>query len=432
MVVPLLWLLPTVAFGQIQGTYTVSARLEAADRSPYEGIDALTAKHAVDIELFPLAETELFAPGALHMSAVYAPAFRMRELNAGPLEYEDGRTTPGRRFEHYHRVAWLAERRQEGAMRPYVRQAFSYGRMDLLAAFMGTPALPGVPLTPRPVPSQNVNTFSLTDVLLETEAGVEIPLSRYWVATAFAGYAWGGGLNAEARAVLPMARSPFLGAQTQWQMSSSDTLILRLAARYSFFLSNHAEAGTVDLYETWRHAFDENTSVELSAGASAYGGRPIPTNPENPGTLLEQKSPFQWHAAPYVALRFFHHLEWGTHNVDVDANAQIAPFLDRYTASAYERVEASIGLRWRWEELYANARGGLGKGLGHIERQLSMTAYFAEAALGYRINPYLRTEFRGSYASLPQMVATELAPELIRMGRWRVALSLTVEYAGSY
>ena len=429
-------LFPLLAFGQVHGTYTTSARAEVAERSPYDG-DALTAKHATDLELFPLAETELFV-GALHASGIYAPAFRLREVNAGPLAYDDGRTTRGRRFEHYHRMAWLAEHRQEGHIRPYVRQFFSYGKMDLLSAFTGVPSPPGVPLNPRPIPSQNVGSFVLTDLMLETEAGIDIPLSRYWMWTAFVGYAWGGGLGEEARAVLPMARTPFFGLQTEWQMTSSDTLILRLASRYSYFLTNRAEAGTLDLYETWRHRFDEQTTVELSAGASAYGGRPVPADPDNPGAFLEQKHPFQWHAAPYVALRLLRHFTWATHNLDVDATAQVAPFLDRYTASAYERAEFNVGLRWVWNDVYANARGGLGRGLGLVAPQLSMTAYFAEAAVGYQINPYLRTELRGSYASLP-LVAPEGEgegegdiPPLLRTNQWRIGLSLTIEYSGSY
>ncbi|MCL2625933.1 MAG: hypothetical protein FWD46_03820 [Cystobacterineae bacterium] len=441
----LLCLFPGLAFGQLEGIYTLSARAEAVERSPYEGMDTLTANHAVDVELLPLAETELWG-GAWHFSGIYAPMLRLREVNAGPHQYEytDAagnsvtRITPGRRFEHYHRLAWLAEHRKEGAARPYVRQTFSYGQMDLLAAFTGAPALPGVPLNPRPIPSQSANTFALTDVQLETEAGIEIPLSRYWMVLAFIGYGWGGGLGAESRAYLPMARTPFFGLQTEWQMTANDTLILRLAGRYGFFLSNRAEAGTVDVYETWRHSFDEQTTVELSAGASAYGGRPAPgqipasEDPSETQTILGPQQPFQWSAAPYVALRFLRHFAWETHSLDMDALGQIAPFLDRYTASAYERAEASVGLRWRWEDVYAEGRGGMGKGLGLIAEQMAMTTYFMEAAIGYRFNPYLRTELRGNYASLPQFMPTETEPVLVRTNQWRIGLSLTIEYSGSY
>ncbi|MCL2178108.1 MAG: hypothetical protein FWC28_07600 [Proteobacteria bacterium] len=430
---PLLWLFPVLAYGQAQGTYTLSARLEATGRSPYEGMDSPGARHVLDVELFPLAETEVFG-GAWHFSGVYAPMLRLREVYAEP------QSTEGNRFEHYHRLAWFAERRREGRARPYVRQTFSYGKMDLLAALAGSPALPGVPPGPPPALSQSVAALSLKDVQLETEAGIDIPLSRYWAALIFVGYAWGGGVDKDSRAYLPMARTPFFGLQTEWQMTSTDTLILRLAGRYGFFLSNRAEAGTVDLYETWRHRFDERTTVELSAGVSAYGGRPAPGQIPDPNnstpnnTILGPKLPFRWHAAPYVALRLLRHFEWETHNLDMDLLGQIAPFLDRYTASAYERAEASVGLRWRWEDIYAEGRGGLGRGLGLVAEELAMTTYFGEAAVGYRFNPYCRMELRGNYASLPQFVQTEAAaaPVLTRADQWRIGLSLTIEYSGSY
>jgi len=428
----LLGLLPVLAFGQWQGSYAVSARTEAAGRTPYAQ-DLLTAAHSVDVEFFPMAQTEA-SWGAWHFSGVYAPTLRMREVNAGPVEYEDGRTALGRRFEHYHRLAWLSDYRREGSIRPYMRQVFSYGRMDLLAAFTGLPSPPGAPLNPRPIPSQNVGRFVLEDVVLETETGMDFPLSRRGVLTAFVGYFWGGGLTPQAREVVSMARMPLGGVRAQWQLTSKDTLMLSLASRYGFFLSHQAEAGALEFYKTWRRSLDEQSTLELSAGASAYGGRPAPLGPDYPGTLWEQKAPLGWQASPYAALHFLRHFSWGGQGAAAELAGKVAPFVDRYMALAYERVEASINLRWWWEDVYANAHGGLGRGLGLKAEQLSMTAYFAEAAIGYRVSSHFRAELRGSYASLPWARLGGEAGEspFLRTSQWRAALGLTLEYSGSY
>ena len=409
----LLGLLPTLALGQLQGTYAVGARAEAAGRTPYAGE---AAGPSVDVALFPEAKTQASA-GAWQVSGLYTPTLRMREANAGPQE--GVHTAPGRRLEHHHGLSWLAEYRREGCVRPYARQLFSYGRFDWLAAWLQAPSTSG---TPQPLPLQHAGSFVLTDLVLETEAGADFPLSRRWVLTAFVGHTWGGGLNAPSRSALSMARTPFGGLQSLWQLTARDALLLNVAARYSFFLSKPAEAGTWDSYGTWKHTLDESTELALSAGLSAYGNRPAPA-----------ASAFEWHLAPYAALGVVRRFAWEGHTLQAEAKGKLAPFVDRYAALAYERAEASIHLQWRWKDIYSNAHGGLGRGLGAKAKQLSMTAYYAELLMGYRINPCLRVEFRGSHAAywvLPPVGGGQ--NPLVRTGQWRAALGLSAEYSGSY
>jgi hypothetical protein len=147
-----------------------------------------------------------------------------------------------------------------------------------------------------------------------------------------AGYVDVGGTGAEGAAAQPRTWGPLAGAAFEWDASPLATLTTAAAYQDSILVGNLAvQIGT--LTETWRQQWTPDIETTVSAGAAVTSS--------DSATFLTFS-----HFLPVASAGIAYHTDV-RHTLKLGLDVALAPFVDVYLRTAYQRVTGRLGLDWR-------------------------------------------------------------------------------------
>lgn len=286
----------------------------------------------------------------------------------------------------------------------------SFGKLDFLTLATAQPATPN---GPQPA-LQRVPTFKpIPFANNSTEATFDWAYTHRLKGTLDAIYSFGGGLGS-GQALVPWQhrlQGSYTLADT---VTREDTLsTVALASRTSFVTGQQTQVG--QLTQLWKTQADRQTTLELGAGGAVietYQG-------------LAQGDVLQ--IVPAAQASLLTKPKWKGAKVELSAMASLGPFVDWLSATAYERGDAAVGVRWEdvtssWI-LSTRLRGALPVNAGPLNGQAIAVLEFTAT---YAITKDLRLD--GGTQLLWQRVPQ---PGSHSYGEWATFISLTLVERGS-
>lgn len=358
---------------------------------------------AGDLEVSPRLAGSLFN-GPWTLTGAYSPTLRSAE----PWVLQRN----GRSFgDHSHIVtaegAWM----KEAVARLSIGEYFRYGVLDLSTVNSGaTSTGPNPPVTVAPL---REGLGNITELTTDTSAAVELFLSRRttWLTTG--GFVYGGGTDERSRAQLPLQSSPRITSKLSWLASLKDTIAGLVGFQYVRFYQVPATATSpakegariaiAELAANYQHLFAEHTVLDATLGVTAsFGQIPDATN-----TLKNVTG-----VGPLVGAGIAHRETWRGQQLDLRADAKLAPFVDRFAGTVYQRVEGGVGAAWSNSDHF---NASLGTGVARsipFANESALTTIYGDASAGYQGDPWWRVDLSGRVSLLhtDNTIATPATP----------------------
>ncbi|MFN0064059.1 MAG: hypothetical protein ACKVPX_16245 [Myxococcaceae bacterium] len=246
-------------------------------------------------------------------------------------------------FSHQGRVG-LTHR--AGQNQYSLQEGLSYGTIDffLLSALAG-PNADGTPPLLQPLPALTPLAF----INSATDGSANWVFDRRNRGGLRGSYLYSGGLDDEARTQLPLQRRGTVAAYFEHDASRTHTVWTQASASRAIF-SNGPSAVLGVLLQGWRGRLSPVTDLSLAIGPSAISSTP------------SRGAPYTWLILPAVSATWRHSTNFRHHRLALDAQAQLAPFLDWITGIASQRLDLTAGLTWAGTQQWsgkARARGAL-------------------------------------------------------------------------
>jgi hypothetical protein len=308
----------------------------------------------------------------------YSPTIRVRE------PYDAYRRTEAHQTEFFY-LQWF----REGRPRPYLAQSLSFGTVDWATLYAPgespTAALPGMavpggaiagttPVTTQPTLSSVRRPGTFDELLLDSTGGISWPLTKLSMLDTALGFTYGGGTDFASRTIAPLMTLGRGRAQLDMTLDAVDTVIARAdvtAVQFQLGPTVLSTFGEVDLSGRWRRRLSPIVSLE-----GAFGGATIRGWPGGSPKAI-------WSVVPVAQAQLSTHFAKGPHTVSFDATAGAAPFVDRFAAQMYERLDAAGTMLYAFREVWQlGLRGGVGQSLQPLTAG-NLTTTFVEARLGY-------------------------------------------------
>ncbi len=308
------------------------------------GTEQLSSGVASDVELRPTLVVRLEEQN-LEGRLAYAPRLTLRQALSAP------------RTELLHTGRLRGEWRPRRGVRLLAEEYATYGVVDLFTQGLGAPGegegsgspppAPGqVPL--EPVPAVSVRfASSLTTLGVETTA-----LSPRLLLSGSVGWVLSGGLDEEARAVLPFQSGPRLRLDARYDVTRLDGLITTATLTDASF-STGARATVALLEETWAHRFSRATEGALGLGVGLTRAR------------ASEDAEVRTGALPGAHAWLAHRFDSRDRPLNGRLSARLAPFIDRLTGAIYPRAELTLLMTWEATRgVWVYGQGGAARALG--------------------------------------------------------------------
>jgi hypothetical protein len=428
--VNLLAAIAALALGQAQTTWSAEVRVGARARSP-QGNDGNTPV-AADVELSPRLGGALSGAG-WSLGLDYSAFFRARQPH---ISF---------RPEHTHVASLNLGWRRDGRARPFVFVTGNYGVVDLtnLTAPQATPVQsateptydptdpfatpPEAPSNPSSVPVDAIPTLeSLLAYGVDATLGVEVPLSPLVGWTTAAGFFHGGGADAPSRLRMPVQNAPRLSSRVEVQVTRLDAIGLLADARMAWFQTLD-EAGQAELSLAYRRQLAPTTTLELRAGAAGTMNKAAPSaDPEAPAP---QRT---FNLLPSGSLAFNHRFDlrtfWG---LSLWASAGAGPWLDRFRAIAYERVDWQGGFTANLYDVTSlRFGGGASVALGAEQQIGTLVTSWLEGTLSVHPQRWWRADLTAARSVVTTNLLLADGSQTPPVVQWVIGLGLTVVGSG--
>jgi hypothetical protein len=203
----------------------------------------------------------------------------------------------------------------------------TYGQNSQLVP-VATPGTPGVPPSSiNPIRSFSTYPYLSADATLLASA----QLSRRFRLRLSAGYVDVGGLGDEGQAAQPRTWGPVAEGALDWDLSPQGTIFSSL----SFLVSNVVDSSAMEILtwrERWTHRWSRDLETTLSGGIAF-------TNSESARFAGASR------VLPVASagLRFFTDVR---HAFRLWFDAALAPYVDTYSNTIYQRATATLGIDW--------------------------------------------------------------------------------------
>lgn len=396
-----------------------SAQLETRARTA-TGADAATGGEVPTAAADAEVTTMLF--GAVNnlggrVALSYSPTVRMRQ----PYLNETVDTRGGRRTELNHSQSFEARWRREGRPSPYLLQNFYFGRVDLAAQRTALA----------------FSTGQVSQVMVDVNGGVEWPLTKLLMLDTNFGYTFGTGIAdssadgseqaraesaANARRVLPTTRAYRGRTRLAAQVSAVDVLTTQGEVTYTEFpgLISTSTFGTVA--ERWRRQLLTTTFLELGVLVGGIYSSYLPGIATGPADESTRVRAFTF--APGGDAAVEHRINTGAHIFAFEGGARVAPFMDRFLATAFNRGELFTTVAYTFRERWQSSlRGSVGRSLTPVNVRSEatgsdVTTTYVEARTGYVAPRFWRVDLSGQNSTFVVGQST--------VNNWIVSLSLTL------
>ncbi len=430
-------LLPLLVLGQTHSRWEASVRAEVRARTASPQDDSTVA--AADAELRPSLSGAIFN-GPWTLSGSYRPTFRSREFYSPRVK---GQAIG----EHSHvgqvEAVWV----KEASARAFIGQFVNYGTLDLSTLTREPGSTGAATPTPTPqIPAVRTGLGVVRELTFDTTAGVDWYLTRRVTLTTTAGFTYGGGADVASRASLPLGSTWRGGARLAWLASVRDTLAINLAAQYVRFFqvaatpqmpvaNPGARIVIAELSGFYARVLGERTGADLVLGATATFGQLPNLDPMAMGTFRSASG-----VAPLVGVGLNHRVLIPAQQLDFRIGGQLAPFVDRFAGTVYQRLEGNVSLAWRHvRHVSASIGAGVSRSIpGGTEAPL--TTVFGDAGIGYAGDPWWRVDLTGRTSlnqagtpALPSPLPAPMPPAAPAWSgapalekQWVVGLSLTL------
>ncbi len=393
-------------------------RLDARARTAGLG-DPPNVPVAFDVEATPLLAGSM-EKGAGRILLTYSPTFRLRD----PFSTE-------RAGEVYQSEYLFMQWFRPGHPRPYLGQSFSFGVVDLSTLFYPSESpgvafpgstIPGGPISGPMAPTQQPLLDpipvlgTLKQLYFDINGGVAWPLGRNVTLDTSVGFTYGGGADYVSQTLLPIELNARGRAQLEVRLSAIDVLTTRvdfIEVQFSRPPTVLAVFSELDVTERYHRQLLATTFVELGVGVGGIRGWPG-----------DEPRP-DWTADPIVDLILSHRLlNAGPHAVSFDANAHLGPFVDRFLATIYERIDATATLTYSFRQAWQlSASGGAGRSLTDVVGTDVITTY-VQARASYVPPRWWRLDLSGANST------AVYGGTLIN--NWMVTLALTLRAEGMF
>jgi hypothetical protein len=186
-----------------------------------------------------------------------------------------------------------------------------------------------------------------------------------------------------------------------WVVTPVDRLELSLNGRYAVFGILQSSTNSFALQQvalatlglTWFHQLGPHTGLDANLGVSEVWGQSPPPAVTNSSE-----------AVPAGAAGFSHAVQWRDQTLSVRAQASVAPFIDPYIGTAYERLEGSLGLGLQTgQHLNLWARGGSSRSLAG--GAFDIRSNYGDAGAGWVGAPWWRVDLSSRVSYYYQGVA---------------------------
>jgi hypothetical protein len=297
--------------GQLRGEVVGSVKTEARGRPSYS---ASQGPLAADAELSPAASLDL-SQGSWRLFTRYAANIRLNEPYAG------GATN----VLHYGSLS--GDWRPTPVDRVLANVQASYGVADFYDPASLTAVGPQ-PLQPATLPVESV-PFHLSARILDVSGslGADLALSARARLGLTGRYGVNGALDAPARDLLPVRRGPDLRVWLGVEASPNDGLDTEAWAAHADFSTGSA-ASLVQLDERWRHKLSTQTDLRVTLGGAGIRAQPVAESA-------------RWAGVPVGTVDVTHRQTVKENRLELTFMAGVVPFIDRFAATGYERLESS-------------------------------------------------------------------------------------------
>lgn len=321
------------------------AALELGLRTEARGRTALqtdvASGMARDVEIDPRVVLSL-SDGPLSGSVSYAPRLLFSDVG-----------TDAPRAAPLHRFELLGSLNGDRTLRFFGGERFSIGRQDFSPLSMSASSAP---------PDRLAALRPLSIIESVTTAGAEVRFSKRLRAVAKAGWTVFGGLDAEARDLLPLRQGPRGSIEIGYALDRLDEAAAFAQAEHAIFSNGRAVTVMESGGALWRR-FDRELRGEIAAGVAgvrAYGG-------DSPELTLS--------ARPVLALSLERALPIRGERFTAGVRGRLGPAIDPVSGDAYERIEGMLSIDWQaWRQIGFGARAGATRPLeGIYQGQLVST-----------------------------------------------------------
>jgi hypothetical protein len=265
----------------------------------------------------------------------------------------------------------------------------------------GTPTPSSTPTpTPLPVATGGTGVQALAQASTiefgasRTALTAQLQFSRQWAGTSQIEYGLQGGMNAAARAVLPLIKGPRAEASTSVTVTRLDILETRLSAFATEASETPCPASASSdvvipangvctpavqsgqLTETWRHRITPRSQISVGAGVSSVRLR------------LGAESAFASRVYPVAVAGFQHERELNDVRTVIRLDAQVAPVLDFRTGLADQRAQATGSLTLPMKLVTASGTLGATHTLASDAGQ-KLTSLQVSGELDYRVERFM-------------------------------------------
>jgi len=411
---------------QTHANWEASVRTEVRARTATAQDQGTNA--AGDVELRPFLSGSLFN-GPWSVNGSYSPTFRSRE----PYSTNRMGAPIG---DHSHVVQLGGVWAKEGTARVFAGEFFNYGTLDL-STLNREGAVAGQPAPPPPV---RTGLGLVQELTTDTSVGLDWYLTQRLTLTLTGGFVYGGGTDEVSRRSLPLQSSYRVGSKLAWLASRLDTFALNASGQYVRFFqvpayndgmrevaaNPGARVVILELSTRYDRLLAEETTVDVTVGITGVVGQIPNTDPNVPGAFKTINNP-----GGLVAAGFSHREQLKGQQVDFRLNASLAPFVDRFAGSVYQRVEAGGTIGWSNAQRFsASLSAGVARSLP-VGNELALTSVYGEGGGGYQGDPWWRVDVVGRLSvnrqdNLPVAAGMTVGPPPPLGTQWVVGLSLTL------
>jgi hypothetical protein len=369
------------------------ARLETRARTSTYADASGPNSAAADAEVTPTFFGSMENLGG-RLALSYSPSLRFRE------PYENFS-----RYEFNNTQTLEADWSREGRPRFYLLETFYQGRVDLATQPVATPFRVGV-----------VNQASI-----DVNAGVVWPLSKRVSLDTSAGFNFGAGLDSYSLTYMPAQRAWRSRARLESLLSGVDSLIGTFEGNHTDFPGIGSTFTTGSIDARWRRQLLATTTLDLGLLAGIISGHVPQSDIVPAATLLT--------VVPGGDAVVTHHVGSGPHALSFDAGLRVAPFVDRYLASAYDRGEVATTVAYVFRERWAlSGHAAVARSLTPVRvlydpSPTDIFSTFVEARAGYIAPRWWRLELTG-------MDSTFWVGQGAPVNNWLVGLAFTVHAEG--
>jgi hypothetical protein len=300
-----------------------STQLDLSDRTEIRlrGPGSVSRTASVDLETAVTARLRVASRRAL-FSLSYVPRFTLWDIDlaAAPALMQDA---SARAEWHDRFTRWSLE------------QSGSYGGINLTSlSFVPVEgAMPHVDVVPA---SRLIQYASSTTTVSE-----RVTLRR-WTFDWLLGYQLSGGVDADARAILPMQSGPFAEAKLDYRASRRTHFVTKTTGAEATF-SSGPESILVEATEAWRFAWSPSTTTEIALGGAEVRAR----------AAANASSAYTTYPVAEITLEH----RWGqpTDRFAIRSIARLAPVVNRVYGTVDERAQATLQGTWTHQRLVLNA-----------------------------------------------------------------------------